>query len=353
MARRNRRGDGTTYQEASGQWFAAITKSGKRIKRRAKSKSHALRILNELRRETGAVRVEKMRVGDWLDRWLKECESACRPNTVQHYRSMLRHIDSLRPVLLAKLQPHQVQDAIDAISTSATRRAVFVAVKRCFNRAREMGCVEVSPVAPLIKPKHEPKKLEPFTVSECTKILTATEDHVYAGVFALGLVCGLRISEILALEWQHWTNDEIEIVQQVQRKTGGYTVGPPKSKAGVRTVPLTGAIESRLLDRKKHHLRLGLSGCNWIFPTRRGGLQNADNFRNRHWNPLLKSLEIEHRGFHHTRHTAASLMLSEVPLHAVSKILGHEKVSTTLDIYAHWITENNDQVRAAMKRIGG
>jgi len=42
--------------------------------------------------------------------------------------------------------------------------------------------------------------------------------------------------------------------------------------------------------------------------------------------------------FHDQRHTAASLMLNNgVPALVTSKILGHTKPSTTLDIYGHLI----------------
>jgi integrase len=42
--------------------------------------------------------------------------------------------------------------------------------------------------------------------------------------------------------------------------------------------------------------------------------------------------------FHDLRHTAASLMLNRgVPGFVVSRILGHSKPSTTMDIYGHLI----------------
>lgn len=39
---------------------------------------------------------------------------------------------------------------------------------------------------------------------------------------------------------------------------------------------------------------------------------------------------------HHLRHTAATLMLKrKTPVEVVSRILGHAKVSITMDIYRH------------------
>jgi integrase len=48
---------------------------------------------------------------------------------------------------------------------------------------------------------------------------------------------------------------------------------------------------------------------------------------------------------HDLRHTAASLMLRRgVPVEVVSKILGHSKVSITLDIYRHVLESEKRQV---------
>ena len=53
--------------------------------------------------------------------------------------------------------------------------------------------------------------------------------------------------------------------------------------------------------------------------------------------------------FHDLRHTAASLMLNHgVPALVVSKILGHSKPSTTLDIYGHVIPVMQDSVASLM-----
>jgi len=56
--------------------------------------------------------------------------------------------------------------------------------------------------------------------------------------------------------------------------------------------------------------------------------------------------------FHDLRHTAASLMLNHgVPVLVVSKILGHSKVSTTLDIYGHLISVMQEEAARIMDEI--
>ncbi|MQF70397.1 hypothetical protein FIL92_00220 [SAR202 cluster bacterium AD-812-D07_MRT_10900m] len=50
-----------------------------------------------------------------------------------------------------------------------------------------------------------------------------------------------------------------------------------------------------------------------------------------------------HLTWHHLRHNAGSYLLSEnVPITAVSKILGHANPAITMNIYAHELEEDLD-----------
>ena len=52
-------------------------------------------------------------------------------------------------------------------------------------------------------------------------------------------------------------------------------------------------------------------------------------------------------------HNAGSYLLSEnVPITAVSKILGHANPAITMSIYAHELREDLEQVREAMAKFG-
>jgi len=56
--------------------------------------------------------------------------------------------------------------------------------------------------------------------------------------------------------------------------------------------------------------------------------------------------------FHDLRHTAASLLLNNsVPVIVVSKILGHAKPSTTMDIYGHLINEMQEEAARIMDEL--
>jgi integrase len=68
--------------------------------------------------------------------------------------------------------------------------------------------------------------------------------------------------------------------------------------------------------------------------------------------PLIKEAGLPHLTWHHLRHNAGSYLISEhVPITAVSKILGHKNVVTTLRVYAHELKEDFELVRQAMAKF--
>jgi integrase len=67
---------------------------------------------------------------------------------------------------------------------------------------------------------------------------------------------------------------------------------------------------------------------------------------------VLKEAGLPHLTWHHLRHNAGSYLLSEnVPITAVSKILGHANPAVTMSIYAHELKEDFEQVRVAMAKF--
>jgi integrase len=66
---------------------------------------------------------------------------------------------------------------------------------------------------------------------------------------------------------------------------------------------------------------------------------------------LQNGLKLRRLIFHGLRHTSATIaLLKGVPVHVVCERLGHSKVSTTLDVYAHVI---RTQASDAAQVIGG
>jgi len=69
--------------------------------------------------------------------------------------------------------------------------------------------------------------------------------------------------------------------------------------------------------------------------------------------------ELERKGlpvvrFHDLRHAAGSIMLkNHVPMHVVSRVLGHSTIATTVNVYGHVEDDALDDAAAAQCRALG
>jgi len=190
--------------------------------------------------------------------------------------------------------------------------------------------------------KRRPVFLSPTQVAELLDALGEVDGR-YRGLVLTLIGTGMRWSEATALQAQHVTDDVAVLrlhVEQAWKDTdsGSMKLGPPKTRAGTRTIPLDRP--SPVADVIGAALA-GTPPGGWLFRSPRGAVVRNATFHTRVWIPTMRLLTD--RGWavrpsvHDLRHTAASLMLAAgAEIHAVSSILGHEHVSTTVDVYGHF-----------------
>lgn len=70
-----------------------------------------------------------------------------------------------------------------------------------------------------------------------------------------------------------------------------------------------------------------------VFPSSIGTPQDARNLR-KDFRLIAEKAGYRH-SFHELRHVFATIAASEVSMASLSKVLGHRKLSTTSDLYAH------------------
>jgi len=88
-----------------------------------------------------------------------------------------------------------------------------------------------------------------------------------------------------------------------------------------------------------------------IFSTTIGTIQSQADLLKK-FKRLMKQANLDLVRFHDLRHTAASIMLNNnIPVLVVSKILGHTKPSTTLDIYGHLIPVMQEEAARIMDEL--
>lgn len=146
--------------------------------------------------------------------------------------------------------------------------------------------------------------------------------------------CGLRWGECAGLDWGAVDLDAAELhVRQVAVEViGRLDLRPyPKSRAGRRTVPMPTFVVDALRAGPGSGDRAGL-----VFGTRAGGPMRRSNFRRVWVATVTRSGLPAALRFHDLRHSYATWLVSDgVPVNVVSRLMGHEQISTTLDRYTH------------------
>ncbi len=167
----------------------------------------------------------------------------------------------------------------------------------------------------------------------------------------LMMFCGLRLGELLALQWSDidFTDDTIYIRKKMQRTgTNQFTVAPGTKNGKCRKVP----IPDKLLEYLKGEKSKAQSII--VCPNKIGELQTPSSWASL-WKSYIIALNLEYsqttqnkfdpKGVpmlldkitpHMLRHTYTTLLYkSGVDVLVASKLLGHSSVQITLDIYTH------------------
>jgi integrase len=151
---------------------------------------------------------------------------------------------------------------------------------------------------------------------------------------------GNRTGETLAVRWEliDFNAKVANVVGNLVRIKGqGLVINPGKTDAAERPIALANWLVQMLLDRRERVATQAgvvpdeLTG--WVFPNIYGGLREAHNMR-RDWRAFRDRHEIGAWFTPRTwRRTVATILTDHLPAREASDLLGHSKVSQTLNTY--------------------
>lgn len=202
-------------------------------------------------------------------------------------------------------------------------------------------------------PKVEREEMRFLTPAEVARLAGVINSRYRAPVL-VGAYGGLRIGELAGLrrgrvDLLRGTVDVAEIVVEVR---GHLHTGPPKTRAGRRTVGLPRAVVEELAA---HMGPVGPADA-YVFTADRGDVLRTSNFRTKVWLPAVRAAGLEPLRPHDLRHTAVALWIAaganpkEVAVRA-----GHTSVPFTLDRYGHLFEGHDAELRDrldAMHAVG-
>ncbi len=302
--------------------------------------------------------------------WIKAAEAKGRERgTITQYRQLadLHIVPLLGAEKLSKLTQPKVVAFVDQLletrSKDLTHKTVR-ALSRILGEAGRRGLVaqNVARDVKVEKSKREDEQVIIPAKDELRALLASAEADMKP-LMLTAMLTGLRASELRGLRWIDIDFKDKSI--SVNQRADKYCeIGPPKSKAGYRTIPVGDAVVAEL---KKWKLRCPNGGL--VFPARNGEVQDYGNLLRRKFyrlqikagvcDPKLEDGEpvmdaknnpvMDPRyGFHALRHAAASAWIKQrVDLKRLTTWLGHSSVAITLDLYGHLIVDKDEDRRLA------
>lgn len=359
---RRGRGEGGIRQRADGLWEGVLSlghdpRTGKRDRRSvyAPSKTAALAALEQLRTDVAAGKVQPRgrapraaSLGAFLDTWLADTvKPGVSPATYRTYElAVRRHIKpAIGALKLERVTPADVQHLHAVVAAkpvgARTRQAVHVTLRRALGHAQRWGQIAGNPAALVDAPRYTAGTIRPLSAADAGKLLVAARGDRLEALYTIALATGMREGELFGLQWF-----DVDLETSVLHVRRALRDGPekhrpelaePKTRASRRRIPL-GKRARAALDRHRKRMMAEGHGATYVFCDSDGGPLRRSNFLRRHFLPLLEKAGLERVRFHDLRHTTATLMLRRnVHPKVVQELLGHARISTTLDTYSHAI----------------
>lgn len=218
-------------------------------------------------------------------------------------------------------------------------------LNQALNVAVDLELIPKNPCVKIKPPKNRKSQKEKMVVlasKELRNFLSRITDHDdYAEIYT-DAYTGMRISELLALQWSDilWDQKKINIDKTIHKLANGeFELRPRTKNKKPRVIDVTDSVLYVLKQHRKQQMTAGTlnNEYNLVFPDNnkfKGMPQDRKNLYHRFVNVASK---MGHKGmrFHDLRHTHATILLEagEMP-NAVAERLGHD-VNTLLKTYAH------------------
>jgi integrase len=369
--KRRGHGEGSIKQRADGLWEARVSlEGGKRRSFYGKTRREAQDKLRGALRDIDAglnLSADRQTVAQYLDKWLSaSAKPSVKIRTYEGYESIVRvrvaprigrmQLAKLTPLDLQSLYSELADAGLSARSIGHTHRVLH----RALDQAVKWNILARNPCHGTTAPRPQRAEMKVLTPEQVRAFLAATVDHPAHALYTLAVTSGMRVGELLGLQWGDVDLDAghltIRRALQQQNSAGLVFVTPKTTKSRRRILLSQRAIDALRAHRDRQTFHRKQVGTEWrdldlVFPGPFGGPTDPS------WSRQVFYAALEAAGmprvrFHDLRHTAATLALMQgVHPKVVSDMLGHSSVGLTLDTYSHLLPAMHQQAAAAMDAI--
>ena len=342
-----------------------------RISRYAETEEEALQILHKLSlamADKNRTQNYDVTLADWLDYWMDlYMKHTLKQSTRVGYETYARkHFKpALGQIRLVDITPQLLQQfynyKIEAEGLSAKTIAnLNLYLHKALEQACKEGILEINPASALNLPRTHRKEIMILNRDEQAALVRASRQHRYGVFIRLVLVTGLRLGELLGLQWEdidfrrnmlyvRRTLNRLHNPNLPENYNGNKTeivLQEPKSENAVRSIPLLpGAVQDLLQWKNVQFADKQAAGAAYvdsgmIVTNPLGGYIEPRTFSD-YYRQIQKIAGLRHITFHALRHTFASRAMEQgMDNKTLSVLLGHYSVSFTLDTYAHVLDDH-------------
>lgn len=246
-------------------------------------------------------------------------------------------------VKLSDVQYEDIQAWVNELSRSGmaggTVRKTYGVLNGVLRLAVKGKRLAVNPAAEVELPRQDMKRRRYLSGVEVEALASAAESRaVIVHVLAF---CGLRFGELAGLRvgMVDLKRRRFRIEQSVTEVNGKLIWSEPKDRQR-RTVPWPPFLDNEIAEAV-----VGRPLDDLVFPSPSGKGLRVRNLRRDWFDSAARNAGVDGLTPHELRHTAASLAVSAgASVLALQRMLGHDKPSTTLDVYSDLFDEDLDVV---------
>ena len=303
-------------------------------------------------------------VGDWVDprrgritlrEWVEQWWATTvdlRPSSRARDEAYLRSqiLPAFGDLPLAAIDHLAIRAWVADLSTRrkpATVHKVAGILQKVLGDAVDSGLIARNPAERVRLPRIERREMRFLTPAQVADLADAI-DRRYRVAVILGAYGGLRAGELFGLRAQRVDplHQHVQIVEIATHVRGHLHVGPPKTRASHRTVPIPKFVAAELAE----HLKvIGARPDDLVFPAPQGGHVRLELWRRRIWTPAVDAAGLAPLRPHDLRHTAVALWIAAgASPKEIATRAGHTSVVTVLDRYGHLLPGHEDKVNDAL-----
>ena len=250
------------------------------------------------------------------------------------------HIFEFREYL--KTKPKK-QNENETLSYNTINK-VLILLKKIFDTGIRKSLIDKNPVENLRKLPIRKPNIKFWSIEEFTRFreLIQDDETSYDLFFVIAFFTGMRMGEILALNWNdiNLLTNTIFVTKTVYFVNNTSYINTTKTRSGTRNITINQKLAEMLIDwkvKQKEKLEEFTKNTEELQIIQSTPITITKNMIDKKFKQILeRDKDLKKIRIHDLRHSHASLLINQGEDYLVVKErLGHASITTTIDTYSH------------------